>query len=384
MREGERMATGNGPSHLALVLSGGGARAAYQAGVVCAIADRAPQVNVPIITGVSAGAINAISLAAHPGTFAESAKSLRHEWAELTVDNVYRIQLEGVWRSALRWVGRRLLRRKRDTVVRGLFDMSPLCGFLGGRRDLATIERKIQSGALTAVALSATSYGTGETITFVEGVESLVMWERAQRKAVRERLSWDHVLASSAIPLLFPAIRIGRGFYGDGSVRQSAPLAPAIHLGARRILAIGMRPLWGRRSLETDTGEYPSAAQIMGTLFHAIFLDALDGDAERLQRVNRTLARLPSGATPPSGLKPVDLLVLRPSKDLGALARPHWGRLPPVMRRLVRSIGGRQEGSADFLSYLLFDPAYTEPLMDLGYRDTVEQWSSIERFLSTG
>jgi len=369
---------------LALVLSGGGARAAYQAGVVSAMAERAPQLTVPILTGVSAGAINTISLATHPGGFGESAAALRAEWSRLTIEQVYRVRVENIWGSALRWLGRRLRGRARETVVRGLFDMSPLSVFLSGRRDLANIDAKIGREELRAVALSATCYGTGETTTFVQGADGVPMWRRSQRVAVRQPLTWDHVLASAAIPLLFPAIEIGKSFYGDGSVRQAAPLAPAIHLGAGRILAIGMRPLWDRRQVSADAGEYPSTAQIIGTLFHAIFLDALDADAERMERVNRTLARLPAGTAVPDGLRPVELLVLRPSQDLGAMARPHWKRLPPVMQRLVRSIGGRREGSADFLSYLLFDPAYTVPLMELGYDDAVANWDTIERFLGGG
>ncbi len=147
---------------------------------------------------------------------------------------------------------------------------------------MANIDAKIGRGELRSVALSATSYGTGETITFVQGADGVAMWQRSQRRAVRQPLSWDHVLASAAIPLLFPAIEIGDTFYGDGSVRQAAPLAPAIHLGAARILAIGMRPVWARRHVSADAGEYPSTAQILGILFHSIFLDALDGDAERI------------------------------------------------------------------------------------------------------
>jgi len=369
---------------LALVLSGGGARAAYQAGVVSAIAERVPKLTVPILTGVSAGAINTMALATHPGGFAESAAALRTEWSQLTIDQVYRVRVENIWGSAFRWLGRRLRGRARETVVRGLFDMSPLSGFLSGRRDLANIDAKIGGGELRSVALSATSYGTGETITFVQGADGVAMWQRSQRRAVRQSLTWEHVLASAAIPLLFPAIEIGDTFYGDGSVRQAAPLAPAIHLGAARILAIGMRPVWARRHVSADAGEYPSTAQILGILFHAIFLDALDGDAERMERVNRTLARLPAGTAVPDGLRPVELLVLRPSRDLGVMARPHWNRLPPVMQRLVRSIGGKREGSADFLSYLLFDPAYTVPLMELGYEDAMAEWDAIERFLAGG
>ncbi len=369
-------------SDIALVLSGGGARAAYQVGVLSAIGEQRPELDIPIHAGVSAGAINTISLAAHPGTFGASVRALKREWSRLTVEDVYRVRMSGLVRGGFRWVGQRVFRRKGSTVVRGVFDMEPLRGYLGQRVKFERIAKKVDTGQLRAVTLSATCYTSGETVTFVQGAPDVPMWERSQRRGVRSQLNLDHVIASAAVPILFPAVRIGEGFYGDGSVRQAAPLAPAIHLGADRIIAISMRS--SRQTRERQTEEvthYPSAAQVMGMLFHSIFLDSLDQDAERLERINGILRSVQAGTPVAGNLRPVKLLVLRPSLDLGALARPHTKRLPTVIRSLVESIGGQRAGASDFISYLLFDPAYTVPLMELGYDDAKEQWERIERFL---
>lgn len=369
-------------SDLALVLSGGGARAAYQVGVLCAIGERRPHLEIPIHTGVSAGAINTVTLAAHPGSFGAAVRAVRKEWSRLTVEDVYRVRVSGLVRSGFRWVGQRFLHRKGSTVVRGLFDMEPLRAFLAQRVDFERIESNVASGRLRAVTLSAACYTSGETVTFIHGAPDVPTWKRSQRRGVRGQLTVDHVIASAAIPILFPAVRIGNGFYGDGSVRQAAPLAPAVHLGADRILAISMRAKWQvKQSRREVVTHYPSAAQVMGLLFHSIFLDSLDSDAERLERINNILRGVPAGTQLVEQLRPIKILVLRPSLDLGALARPHWRRLPPIIRSLVESIGGQREGASDFISYLLFDPAYTVPLMELGYDDATERWDEIEEFL---
>ncbi len=367
---------------LALVLSGGGARAAYQVGVLFAIAERRPELAIPIHAGVSAGAINTLTLAAHPGTFGASVRALRREWSRLTVDDVYEVRMTGLMRAGMRWMGQRVFHRgRRPTVVRGVFDMEPLRNFLNQRVNVDRIDENVARGKLHAVTLSATCYDTSETVTFVHGAPDVPVWERSQRRAVRTKLTIDHVLASAAIPFMFPAVRLGNMFYGDGSVRQAAPLAPAIHLGARRILGISMRPNASAIVPPPAVTHYPSAAQVLGILFHSIFLDSLDSDAERLERLNGILAAVPPGAKLRERLRSIKLLVLRPSLDLGALARPHWRRLPTVVRSLVEGIGGQREGASDFISYLLFDPAYTVPLMELGYDDANDEWDRIERFL---
>jgi len=219
-------------------------------------------------------------------------------------------------------------------------------------------------------------------VTFVHGPPDAPTWQRALRYAIRERLTLDHVMASAALPILFPAVRIGDAFYGDGSVRQTAPLAPAIHLGAGAILVVTQR---SEPELAVSRApprcEYPSLAEVVGLLLHAIFLDALEADVERIDRINRTLGRVPHG-TAPDGLRVVRLLVLRPSRDLGALAAGSWAKLPPEIRWVVRGMGGHRATAVDFLSYLLFDPAYTSTLIELGYADGRREWPRIERFLA--
>jgi NTE family protein len=369
----------------ALVLAGGGARAAYEVGVLAGITDRAPGLEFPIVTGVSAGAINAVHLAAHPGPLAAAVGALRAQWSRLVVERVYRIRPGRLARGLLLGAVHTALGRGGEAAaVRGLVDMSPLREFLGANLDFAQLDANIAARRLRAAAVSATSYATGQTVTFVHGPPDAPTWQRALRYAVRARLTLDHVMASAALPILFPAVRIGDGFYGDGSLRQTAPLAPAIHLGARAILAVTQRSDPERAlspARAPGAREYPALAEVMGLLLHAIFLDALEADAERLEHVNRLVTALPE-AQRPDGLRPVRLLMLRPSRDLGALAAGCGVQLPPLVRWLVRGLGGQRATAVDFLSYLMFDPAYTNVLAELGYTDVQAQWPRIERFLA--
>jgi len=367
---------------MALVLSGGGARAAYQVGVLSAIAERVPRPRFAILTGVSAGAINAVYLAAHAGDFPGAVQGLREEWKRLTVDQVYRLHPPGIARAAGRFLSRLFLSgSSEEGKVRGLLDLRPLRAFLSRAVDFELIQTAIDHGDLRALALSATSYSSGSTVTFVHGAPGMPTWQRAQRIAVSTKIQLDHVMASSAIPLVFPAVKLDNGFYGDGSVRQTAPLAPAIHLGARRILLIGMRaaPRSIRRGQPAD--QYPTTAEVLGLLFHSIFLDAMDADVERLERFNRIIEALPPGVAPPGGLRKVDLLLVKPSRDLAAMAQDFRRHAPPAVQLIVRPLGGWRGGSSDLLSYLLFEPAFTGALMELGYADTVAQWERVEPFL---
>ena len=369
-------------SDLALVLSGGGARSAYQVGVLAAIAERRPDLRIDILTGVSAGAINATFLAAHPGPLAASVDALRQQWARLTSEEVYSITPPGLLRGAARLLSRVVFSPSAEQAkVRGLMDLRPLRAFLTNCIRFEQIQTNIDSGRLRALALSSTSYASGSTVTFVHGAADIPTWERAQRIAVRTRIGLDHVMASSAIPLVFPAVKLDDGFYGDGSVRQTAPLAPAIHLGARRVLAIGMRAWRPSSTPVRPPSEYPTTAEVLGLLLHAIFLDALDADIERLERMNRMLDALGPLETPPDQLRRVDLLVVRPSRDLGTLAENYREYLPKAVKLLMRPIGGYRATASDFLSYLLFEPAFTGTLVELGYEDGRAQWGSIEEFL---
>jgi NTE family protein len=369
------------PAPLALVLSGGGARAAYQIGVLTALAELHPSLTFPIFTGVSAGAINTLFLASHRGSFGEAVAGLREQWGRLTVDRIFRVRPVRLGRAMLRWLAQGAMGRGRaPTAVRGLLDAAPLRAFLEANLEPAGVGDNLAAGRLRAAALTATSYATGHTVTFVQGAPDIGMWRRARRVAVRATLGVEHVLASSAIPLLFPAVRIGAEFYTDGSVRQAAPLAPAIHLGARALLAVSM----GTRHAEhprPPARDYPSAAEVLGVVLHSIFLDALDADAERMERVNRLVAALPPGTPSPEGLGTVQLLVLHPSRDLGDLAAGHLHALPRTVRLVVEGLGGQRVQAADFLSYLLFEPAYTALLEELGYDDTRRARDRVARFL---
>ncbi|HZD03572.1 MAG TPA: patatin-like phospholipase family protein, partial [Longimicrobiales bacterium] len=255
------------------------------------------------------------------------------------------------------------------------------------RRNMETagIGVNLRRGRLEAVALSALSYQTGRTVTFVQGRTRVQPWESIQHRSVRAHITIEHVMASSAIPLLFPAVRLGQQYYGDGSFRYVAPLSPAIHLGADRILAISAR--YGQTRSEArqpDTIGYPPPAQILGLIFNSVFLDTLDADAARLRRVNALLDRIPEEERAELALRHVDLLVLRPSRDIGRLAGEYEGRLPRTLRFFVRGLGTPETRTGDFLSYLLFESAYITRLLELGERDAAEGWPRIEQFLRGG
>ena len=367
---------------LALVLSGGGARAAYQVGVLMAIAERRPDLTIPILTGVSAGSINAAYLGGHKGSFIEAAQGLRRKWAKLTSERVYGATKALMARSAARWVVQAVSGWKNGPpMARGVFEAGPLRESLAEALPLDGIGAKIESGNLRAVALSASSYATGLTTTFVQGVPDIPLWKRALRFGVSEKLTLDHVMASCAIPLIFPAVRLGNEYYGDGSIRQHSPLAPAVHLGAHRILAIASGPLPSSSCPPGVPCEYPTAAEAIGLLLDSVFLDTLDADAERLERINRTVSAIPVGRPCPDHLRVVDLVVVRPSRDLGVIAKESRENLPKSMTLMLQAIGVEKERGTNFLSYFLFEPGHTDRLIDLGYADASAQWSSIERLL---
>lgn len=367
---------------LALVLTGGGARAAYQVGVLQAIAERLPETTFPIVTGVSAGAINAAYLAAHTGSLGAAVEGLRAEWGRLTSEMIYGNGTRAWLQAAARWLRPRAVPRPpRPPETRAIFDTRPLRDFLAGALRFDDIEANLRSGRLRAMALSATSYETGRSVTFVHGAPGVPMWQRAHRLSVRAELSLDHVMASSAIPIVFPAVRLNGGFYGDGSVRQTFPLSPAVHLGAERILAIGTRPAASPAGPPDPVPTPPSPARAMGLLLDSVFMDHLDADAEVLGEVNRLIGRTAPGDRAPD-VRPVDFFMIRPSRDLGAIAAEWSHRLPRTLRLLVQGMGGARRGGADFLSYLVFDPDFTGRLIGLGASDAHAQWPLIERLLA--
>ncbi|MFW6039915.1 MAG: patatin-like phospholipase family protein [Gemmatimonadota bacterium] len=378
-----RRASEAAPSHAALVLSGGGARGAYQVGVMRYIAERRPFARFPILTGVSAGAINASFLAGSPDTFGGAVDALSDRWLALSTDRVFRTDLPSLARNALKVLlnlgsgGSPLA-----PGVRGLVDTEPLRRFLDGLIDPDAIAANLDTGRLRALAISATAYDTGRTVTYIQGEPWLETWERIRRRSEHDRITLDHVMASAAIPLFFPAVKVNGRFYGDGSLRQSHPLSPAIHLGADRILAISSRWRAPVREPATDAeATYPPAAQVLGLLLNSIFLDNLDVDAERLRRVNDLLRRVPDSRRWLLSERPVRLLVLRPSSDIGRVARRYERSLPRSLRYLLRGLGTRKVSSSDLVSYLMFESEYLEHLIRLGERDAERSWLKIRRFL---
>lgn len=375
-----------GAPGLGLMLPGGGARAAYQVGVLGYMAERIPDLRFPILTGISAGAINIGFLASHGPNFRDAAEHLRRKWCSLTTEEVFRSDPPSLLSIGFRWVlslisgGIRLAPRARSLV-----DTKPLREFLARSIDADGIRRNLDQGHLTSVALSALSFQTGRTVTFVAGRPPRRRSDSVHHRIVCGPVTIDHILASAAIPIVFPAVKIGQQYYGDGSFRFTAPLSPAIHLGAERILAISAR--YGRTTDEARQPEilgYPPPARIIGLIFNSVFLDPLDWDAARLQRINRLIQFCPADHRRQEELRRVELLVLRPSLDLGQLAAEYEGRLPRTLRFFVRGLGTPESRSSDFLSYLLFESAYISRLIELGYEDAKKTWSRIERFVLSG
>jgi NTE family protein len=372
---------------LALMLGGGGARGAYQAGVLRAITRRHPQLRVPILTGISAGAVNTIHLAAHRGSFAAAADDLVRLWLGLTTGKVYDIHAMPLVRNVVSW-GTRLVSGGMGSrqPMAGMVDTRPLRHFLETALERSPdgtfpgITQKLDSGDLRAVALSATSYTTGQSVTWVEG-RDIELWQRPQRRSESARLTVDHVMASTALPMLFPAVKVGSEWFGDGGIRLTAPLSPALHLGATRILTISTR--YQRTRAEADqplTHGYPPPAQVLSVLYNAIFLDLIDEDILRLQKVNRLLDDVPP--TEREGMRIVDILVMRPSRDIGKLAREFEPRLPTVFRYLTRGLGTQQTASPDILSLVLFQADYLRRLVELGEADADAQAAKIDAFVS--
>ena len=386
-----------------LLLTGGGARAAYQVGVLEAVADirqacgqgqaRNP---FPIITGTSAGAINASALACGADDFDATVRLIAHTWRNFHAHEVYKADHISMLRSGASWmtllsVGW-LLAKWRRIKPRSLLDNSPLSDLLAKLVPLERLPELIRNGDIQALAVTASSYSSGDHITFFEGDKRLMPWVRSQRLAVRDKITHAHLLASSAIPFVFPATELhinGHSeYFGDGSMRQSAPVAPAIHLGAERVLVVGAGRMHEPKTeahLHT-TNSYPSIAQIAGHALSNIFLDALAVDVERVRRINQTIKLVPPEARKASALKPVDLLVIAPSQRLDAVAARHVGDLPHAVRVMLGGVGVSSAKAdvkgAALASYLLFESGYTSELMALGYADAQKQRAEMCAFFN--
>jgi NTE family protein len=370
---------------IGLILSGGGARGAYQVGVLKAIAEIVPprQCNpFPIICGTSAGAITAAALASNAHRFRLSVRGLENIWSHLTVDQVFRTEIFSFLWMLMRWLipGFTVGYTPHNTA---LLDSTPLRNLLQLVVNRRRIRAAIRNGDLKALCITASSYGNGESVTFFQASREIAAWSRARRFGRPAAIGVEHLLASSAIPLLFPAQRIDDGYYGDGALRQLAPLSPAIHLGAEKILVIGVSGNTTTPHVEKEQ-HYPSMAQVLGHILNSVFVDTLEGDVERLERINHTLAALTPEERQSHGinLKPVEVLKVYPSQPIDSIAAAHMHELPRSLRFFLRGSGGTRATGASAVSYLLFQPGFCQALIELGYRDGLARREQIARFLN--
>jgi NTE family protein len=371
----------------ALILTGGGARAAYQVGVLKAIAEFLPRnAHCPfaIICGTSAGALNAATLAVNAGNFRKGVQYLTNTWKNFHANQIYRTDVIGVFNNSMLWLAGVILNMigiNRLTKV-SLLDNSPLTELLEVMLPCEKIQESIDAGLLHALSITASGYGSGQSVTFFQGVKQLVPWRRKGRVGMPTQIGIRHLLASSALPFIFPATLINREYFGDGSMRQIAPISPALHLGATRVLIIGVSVNGNPEHPDrAGIGEYPTLASIAGHALNSIFHDRMEVDLERLRKINDLVAIMPEEMRERAGLRHIDALVMSPSQPIDKIAERYTAELPWTIRLLLRLIGARQQSGGTLVSYLLSEKKFCRALIDLGYQDALKRRDEIMDFL---
>ncbi len=373
------------PAKIGLVLAGGGARAAYQVGVLKGIAEFVPvgESNpFPIISGTSAGAINGAALAIYAPHFHGAVRRLCSVWENFHVSHVFRSDPAGMLQNGSLWMLAMLLGGLGKHNPQALLNRQPLYELLSKRLPCARIQKSIDDGFLEAFGVSCSGYSSGQSVTFFQGREEINPWQRVRRVGTRSVITTEHLMASSALPFIFRPEKIHREYYGDGSMRQMAPLSPALHMGAERLLVIGVRLDDRKQPERTVDATIPTVAQVAGHALNSIFLDSLDADLERLHRINKTVDLIPRRKGSETSLRRVESLVISPSRHLSEIAEEYAALLPRSVAYFFRGIGVYKKDGSDFLSYLLFEREYCQALIELGYHDAMAQRENIICFLN--
>jgi NTE family protein len=375
------------PVRKALILPGAGARGAYQVGVLKALAELLPAHAAnpfSVICGTSAGAINAAVLASRTQRFRRAVSDMEQVWANFTASQVFRTDSGAMLKASLHWFATLVTGGLGVPNPRSLLDNSPLRELLASKVRFSRIAQGIDRGYLDALAITTSAYTSSRSVTFFQAGQTAKPWSRVRRVGRPARIDVDHLMASAAVPIIFPPVRLGGEYFGDGSMRHRAPLSPAVHLGADRMLVVSVRDEQpDPEPPEQGDPPFPSLAHLGGYMLDALFLDGLSTDLERLTRVNRILEQ--AGHRPLSGplanLRPLHVHVVLPSEDIRSIAARHAHELPRPLRLLLRGLGAMKRDGMQLVSYLLFESGFTRELIDLGYRDAMKDRDRLEAFL---